>query len=76
MVSPQEASNGMRLGHMGKPFVVIRFAVLLIMREQDRRVNVNHESPVPVPSHRFGMEISINDVEYGLKSVPLIPLLE
>ena len=74
MVSPQEAFSGMRLGRMGKLFVVIRFAALSIMREQARLVNVNQRYPVPVLIPRTDVEISVN-VEYGLMSVsvPFIP---
>jgi hypothetical protein len=75
MVSPQEASNGMRLERMGKLFVVIRFAALSIMREQARLVNVNQRYPVSVLNPRTNAETSVN-VEYGLVSVPVpfIPL--
>jgi hypothetical protein len=75
MVSPQEASSGMRLERMAKLFVVIRFAALSIMQEQARLVNVNQRYPVPVLNPRTNVETSVN-VEYNLVSVsvPFIPL--
>jgi hypothetical protein len=60
----------MRLGRMGKPFVVIRFAGLSIMREQARLVNVNQRYPVSVLNPRTNVETSVN-VEYGLVSIPV-----
>jgi hypothetical protein len=59
---------------MGKPFVVIRFAALSIMREQARLVNVNQQYPVPALNPRTNVETSVN-VEYGLVSVS-VPFMQ